>query len=39
MIYFEDPWNLPSLSYSMEGVGKLGMAMPLSATEVAYNII
>jgi hypothetical protein len=37
--YFEDPWTLPSPSASMEGVGNLGMAMPLSIVEVAYNIV
>jgi hypothetical protein len=38
MSYFEDPWTLPSPSDSMEGVGSLGMAMPLSTAKVAYNI-
>jgi hypothetical protein len=28
--YFNDPWNLPSPSASMEGTGHPGMAMPLS---------
>jgi len=37
--YFNDPWILPSPSASMEGIGHLGMAMPLSAIEVAYNIV
>jgi hypothetical protein len=37
--YFNDPWTLPSPSASMEGVGNPGMAMPLSTTEVAYNIV
>jgi hypothetical protein len=37
--YFDDPWNLPSPSTSMEGVGHLGMAMPLSAAKVKYNIV
>jgi hypothetical protein len=38
MSYFHDIWNLPSPSASMEGIGHLGMAMPLSAAEVVYNI-
>jgi hypothetical protein len=37
--YFHDSWNLPSSSALMEGIGNLGMAIPLSMTEVAYNII
>jgi hypothetical protein len=37
--YFNDPWNLPSPSTSMEGTRHPGMAIPLSTTEVAYNII
>jgi hypothetical protein len=37
--YFHDPWTLPSPSASMEGIGHLGMAMPLSVAEVAYNIV
>jgi hypothetical protein len=37
--YFEDPWTLPSPSASMEGVGNLGMVMPLFITEVAYSIV
>jgi hypothetical protein len=36
--YFHDLWALPSPLVLMEGIGNLGMAMPLSATEVAYNI-
>jgi hypothetical protein len=39
MSHFEDPWTLPSPSYSMEGVRNLGMDMPLSTTKVAYNIV
>jgi hypothetical protein len=39
MSYFNDPWNLPSPSASMEGIGNCGMAMPLSMAEVAYNIV
>jgi hypothetical protein len=37
--YFHDPWNLPSSLDSMEGIGHLGMDMPLSTVEVAYNIV
>jgi hypothetical protein len=37
--YFEDPWNLPSPSTSMEGVWNISMAMLLSITKVAYNIV
>jgi hypothetical protein len=37
--YFNDPWNLPSPSASMEWVGHPGMAMSLSIIEVAYNIV
>jgi hypothetical protein len=29
MSYFHDPWDLPSPSASMEGIGHLGMAIPL----------
>jgi hypothetical protein len=39
MNYFNNPWNLPSPSASMEGIWHLGMAMPLSVVEVAYNIV
>jgi len=39
MNYFTDPWILPSPSASMEGTGHPGMVMPLSAIEVAYNIV
>jgi hypothetical protein len=37
--YFNYLWNLPSPLASMEGVGHLGMVMPLSTTEVTYNIV
>jgi hypothetical protein len=37
--YFNDPWTLPSPSASMEWTGNPGMAMPLPATEFAYNIV
>jgi hypothetical protein len=39
MTYFSDLWTLPSPSTLMEGTGYHGMAMPLSTTEVAYNIV
>jgi hypothetical protein len=39
MSYFHDPWTLPSPSASMEGVGHLGMAMPLSVVEVVYSVV
>jgi hypothetical protein len=39
MSYFHDPWNLPSPSALMEGIGHLGMAMPLSIVEVAYSVV
>ena len=39
MTYFNDPWNLPSPSTMMEGIGHHVMAMPLYATEVAYSIV
>jgi len=35
--YFNDLWTLPSPSTTMEGIGNHGMAMPLSAVEVAYS--
>jgi hypothetical protein len=38
MSYFNDPWILLSPSTSMEGVGHPIMNIPLSATEVSYNI-
>jgi hypothetical protein len=36
---FNDPWILTSPLTSMEGVGNLGMDMPLSVAEVAYIIV
>jgi hypothetical protein len=39
MMYFNDPWTLPSPSTMMEGKEKHGMSMPLSAVEVSYSII
>jgi hypothetical protein len=35
--YFNDPWNLPSLTASCEGQSHDGMTMPLSAVEIAYQ--
>jgi hypothetical protein len=37
--YFSNMWTLPSPSSTMEGIGNHGMAMPLSAVEVAYSIV
>jgi hypothetical protein len=37
--YFSDPWTLPSLNSSCEGQSHAGMAMPLSATEIAYQVV
>jgi hypothetical protein len=37
--YFNDPWTLPSLTVSYEGRSHAGMAMPLLATEIAYQAI
>jgi hypothetical protein len=39
MSYFHNSWTLPSPSVSMEGIGNLGMPMPLFATEVSCNIV
>jgi hypothetical protein len=39
MSYFNDPWNIPSPSNLMEGIGNPRMAILLSATEVAYSIV
>jgi hypothetical protein len=35
--YFKDPWTLPSPTMSYEGHSHIGMAMPLSTTEIAYQ--
>jgi hypothetical protein len=35
--YFNDPWNLPSPTMSCEGQSHIGMEMPLSVAEVAYQ--
>jgi hypothetical protein len=37
--YFQDPWTLPSPSSTMDETGQVGMATPLSATEVAYSLV
>ena len=39
MMYFNDPWNIPSPSAMTEGIEHHGMAVPLSTIEVAYLII
>jgi len=38
-MYFEDPWVLISLCESIEGLSHDGMAMPFSATKIAYQAI
>jgi hypothetical protein len=37
--YFDDPWTLPSLTLSCEGDLHAGMAMPLSAANIACQAI
>jgi hypothetical protein len=37
--YFQDLWTLPSPSTTMDETGQAGMAMPLSAAEVAYSLV
>jgi hypothetical protein len=37
--YFDDPWTLPSPTLSCEGQSHAGMAMPLSATEIVYQVV
>jgi hypothetical protein len=37
--YFNDPQTLPSSNSSIEGQSHDGMAMPLSAIEIAYQAI
>jgi hypothetical protein len=39
MSYFNDLWTLPSPTSSCEGQSHAGMAMPLSAIEIAYQVI
>jgi hypothetical protein len=36
--YFSDPWTLPSLTSSGEGKFHAGMDMPLSTTEIVYQV-
>jgi hypothetical protein len=37
--YFNDPWTLPSSTESCEGQSHTGMAMPLSVTEIVYQVV
>jgi hypothetical protein len=37
--YFNDPWTLPSSTASCEGQSHTGMAMPLSTTEIVYQVV
>jgi hypothetical protein len=37
--YFNDPWALPSSTTSCEGQPHTRMAMPLSAVEIAYQVV
>jgi hypothetical protein len=37
--YFSDPWTLPSPTSSCEGQLHVGMAMPLSAVEIVYQVV
>jgi hypothetical protein len=37
--YFNDPWTLPSLTTSCEGHSHDGMAMPLLAAKIAYQVV
>jgi hypothetical protein len=37
--YFSDPWTLPSLNSSCEGQSHVGMDMPLSVAEIAYQSV
>jgi hypothetical protein len=37
--YFDDLWTLPSLTLSCEGQSHAGMAMPLSTTEIVYQVV
>jgi hypothetical protein len=39
MMYFEDPWILPSPSDSVEGIKHAGMEKPLSAAKISYQAI
>jgi hypothetical protein len=37
--YFDDPWTIPSPTLSYEGQSHAGMAMPLSTTEIAFQVV
>jgi hypothetical protein len=37
--YFNDPWTLPSSTESYEGQSHNGMAMPLSAADIPYQVV
>jgi hypothetical protein len=37
--YFSDPWTLPSLNSLSEGQSHASMDMPLSATEISYQVV
>jgi hypothetical protein len=37
--YFSDPWTLPSPTLSREGQLHVGMAMPLLAAKIAYQVV
>jgi hypothetical protein len=37
--YFNDMWTLTSPTLSCEGQSHVGMAMPLSATEIVYQVV
>jgi hypothetical protein len=37
--YFNNPWTLPSSAASFEGQPHTRMSMPLSATEIAYQVV
>jgi hypothetical protein len=37
--YFSDPWTLPSPNLSFQGRSHAGMTMPLSATDIVYQVV
>jgi hypothetical protein len=37
--YFNYPWTLPSSTMFCEGQSHIGMAMPLSATKIVYQVV
>jgi hypothetical protein len=37
--YFNDPWTLPSPTMSCKGQSHIGMTMPPSAEEIAYQSV